>query len=525
MTRLRSLALSGVAVLALLAVSAPPIGGVDAVFTSGATLGAQSVSTATVSPLTGADASRGADGATHVAWDAPAGDPAYRVSRTVGDVTTALAPTISTGAGRTGFSDDLVEDADMITATPTAIGSGDAAACAVVGGAAYCWGPNFSGQVGDGTITRRAVPTRVVGMEGRTVTAVSGGSDTTCALADGSVFCWGGNYFGQVGDGTMTDRRVAQAVTGLGGQTIVAIDVGGEHACAVAATGALFCWGSNMTGQLGSSYGDAPYQTTAVAVPGLTGITQVAVGGRFTCALTDARAVYCWGDNSSGQLALNSVGGVVPTPTPVAGLTARSIHAGRDFVCSVIPTGLGVQCWGDNDFGQLGNGSTVDSPRPVAGFAGEVSTLETGIRHACVTLRVGGARCWGGNDNGQLGDGTTTHRTWAVAVARLGFRGVTSLSATEYTTCALLGDVVECWGGAGGGQIGDGSVHDGVVPPTPIWNGNFPREARCAAGWDLAGADRCIPGPDIAVRYRIDHTVAGWSPPAGLSVTAPYRAP
>jgi len=166
---------------------------------------------------------------------------------------------------------------------------------------AYCWGSNGYGQLGDGTVgTNRSAPVDVSG--GRAFTALVAGSNHTCGLVSGgTTYCWGSNLFGQLGDGTSgygTDRTAPVAVSG--GRTFTALVAGGYHTCGLVSGGTAYCWGGNYSGQLGD--GTTSQQLAPVEVSDGRVFTALVAGGNQTCGLVSGGTAYCWGDNSFGEL-------------------------------------------------------------------------------------------------------------------------------------------------------------------------------------------------------------------------------
>jgi len=383
-----------------------------------------------------------------------------------------------------------------------AVVAGGSQSCAVTdGGAAWCWGLNDSGQLGDGTEASRRTPTAVSGLTAGVTTIVAGFTHTCAVTTTGAMLCWGGNFTGQLGDGTTTGRSIPGVVSGLGTGVVAAAAGDGGHTCAVTSAGAVLCWGANSYGQLGD--GTTATRLAPVPVSGLaTGVVSIAAGWSHTCALTSAGGVLCWGRNSYGQLgdgtttnrltptpavglgsgvaaitadgsntcALTVAGGVLcwggrTTPTPVEGLGAGVVEvtAGKMHTCALTSAG-GVLCWGVNLVGELGNGTTTSSSTPVAvvGLSGGVAAVSAGGQFSCA-LTVGGALlCWGANNSGQLGDGTRTHRSTPVSVVGLGGSG---LSAGASHSCRLVyGGGAQCWGRGVDGQLGDGTAVGRSVP-------------------------------------------------------------
>jgi alpha-tubulin suppressor-like RCC1 family protein len=199
----------------------------------------------------------------------------------------------------------------------------------------------------------------------------------------------------------------------------VAAGSASAHACAVTSAGGAVCWGANFSGQLGD--GTTTDRTVPVAVSGLTNVAAMAVGSSQTCALTSEGSVSCWGYNADGQLGDGTTTNR-STPVAVNGLASEvtAIATGGLHTCA-LTSGGGVLCWGDNEDGALGDGTTTNHPAPVAvsGLASRVTAIAAGAAHTCALSSGGGVSCWGYNFYGQLGDGTTTQRNAPVAVSGL----------------------------------------------------------------------------------------------------------
>ena len=311
----------------------------------------------------------------------------------------------------------------LLVATPgmagpvTAVAAGAFHTCALTsGGGVMCWGLNGNGQLGDGTTTQRLAPVAVIGLSSG-VTAVAAGTHHTCAVTSGGgVSCWGDNIYGQLGDGTTTQRLTPVAVSGLS-SGVTAVAMGTYHTCAVTSVGGVWCWGYGATGQMGD--GTTTERHTPVAVSGLSsGVTAVAAGAYHTCAVTSGGGVWCWGDNGNGQLGDNTTT-QRHTPVAVSGLSSgvTAVAAGAYHTCART-SGGGVWCWGLNGNGQLGDGTTT--PRltlgAVSGLSSGVTAITAGYFHTCAVTSGGGLSCWGDNFYGQLGDGTTTDRVTPVTV-------------------------------------------------------------------------------------------------------------
>lgn len=341
------------------------------------------------------------------------------------------------------------------------------------GGGVKCWGDNTWGQLGDGTTTNHSMPIDVVGL-GSGVIAIAVGGYHTCALTtDDGVKCWGQNYYGQLGNGTMIDRNIVPVAVIELEDSITAITAGAEHTCALMTSNGIKCWGRNRYGQLGD--GTTTNRSTPVSVIGLgsevIGIT--ASGdptcgdeGHHTCALMSGGGIKCWGGNGYGQLGDGTTIGS-NVPVDVNGLESNSIAvaAGGIHTCALTTEG-GVKCWGRNEYGQLGDGATIQQNKPVdvVGLGSGMTAITVIGHHTCVLNSSGGVKCWGANWSGQLGDGTTTERSAPVDVVGLE-NGVLAIAAGGHHTCALIsGGAVKCWGQNRYGQLGDGTTIDRSLP-------------------------------------------------------------
>jgi alpha-tubulin suppressor-like RCC1 family protein/pimeloyl-ACP methyl ester carboxylesterase len=334
--------------------------------------------------------------------------------------------------------------------------------CALTtGGGIKCWGHNGSGQLGDGTASQRLAPVDINGLTSGVAAVAAGGSQICALTTGGGIKCWGSNYYGQLGDGTGISRYTPVDVSGLT-SGVVAIAAGGIHTCTLTTAGGVKCWGWNERGQLGD--GTTASRYTPVDVSGLTsGVAAIAAGNHHTCALTTGGGVKCWGWNEYGQLG-DGTTTVRLTPVNVSGLTSgvATIAVGGFHTCALL-TGGGAKCWGYNYWGQLGDGTTTVrlTPVNVSGLTSGVSTIAAGSFHTCALMTEGGVKCWGWNQFGQLGDGTTNNRLAPVNVSGL-TSGVAAITAVSFHTCALTtGGGVKCWGDNGSGQLG---IDPGWVP-------------------------------------------------------------
>ena len=340
-------------------------------------------------------------------------------------------------------------------------------------GRALCWGENGTGMLGDGTYGDRKMPVTVVRL-GHRVADVQAGWDHSCAVTTGGgVMCWGHNGDGELGDGTLQARSEPAFVADMDeGFTQVAL--GFDSACALSTGGGVVCWGYNGEGQLGD--GTRYTRTTPVGVAGLSsGVQSIAAGWDHTCALTAGGGVRCWGQNEHGELGDGTRIDRLQ-PVDVVGLSSGvvAVSAGFDQTCALLDDGA-VRCWGQNATGEVGDGTTTlrSSPVDVAGLSGDVASISAGYNHTCAVTTGGGALCWGANYSGELGDGTTTSRPSPVAVYG-STTGVAQISAGGWKHAGLTclrttSHAVMCFGANHGvsglepiGSLG-GQIGDGTT--------------------------------------------------------------
>ena len=308
-------------------------------------------------------------------------------------------------------------DVSGLTSGVQAIAAGgyDHTCALTTGGGVKCWGNNAYGQLGDGTTTTRQRPVDVSGLSSG-IRAITASRSHSCALTTGgSVKCWGWNKGGQLGDGTTTNRQMPVNVNGLT-SNVQAISASSTHTCALTTSGGVKCWGVNEYGQLGD--GTTTDRLTPVEVSGLTsGVQAITLVSGHTCVLTTEGGVKCWGYNYYGQVGDGTSNSRL-TPVDVSGLTSgvKSIATGGAHTCALTTSG-GVKCWGWNEWGQLGDGTTIErwTPVDVSGLTSGVQTISA-VDHTCALTMGGGVKCWGSNWYGQLGDGTTTTRPTPVDV-------------------------------------------------------------------------------------------------------------
>ncbi len=262
---------------------------------------------------------------------------------------------------------------------------------AVAADTILAWGDNSFGQFGNGTTTSSRTPVAVRLPAGTTVTAIAGSDTHSLALTSaGTVLAWGGNTFGQLGDGTTTSSSTPVAVRLPAGTTVTAIAAGANHSLAITSTGAVFAWGENRAGQLGDGTTTSSSTPVAVRLPAGTTVTAIAGGLGHSLAVTSTGTTLAWGGNARGQLGDGTTTGS-STPITVKLPPATAVAAG-DFHSLALTATDTVHAWGANSFGQLGDGSTSDSSTP----GRRPSARRRHRHHRCLRRRPqpGVNRCW-----------------------------------------------------------------------------------------------------------------------------------
>jgi alpha-tubulin suppressor-like RCC1 family protein len=317
-------------------------------------------------------------------------------------------------------------------------------------------------------------------------TSVSAGQDFTCGVTPlRTAYCWGRNVAGALGNGTTTNSTTPVAVSLPVGVLLDSVSAGQDHACGVSSTGAVYCWGGNDLGQLGT--GNTNPQTTPqlVSVTPAAIFTQVAAAAHFTCAVTTTNLILCWGLNFQGQLGnATNVGTKTPNPSPleVIGGPFRAVSATQGHACGLI-NGSGqdgfVACWGLNDQGQLGraggNFPPFDQNAQLIQGSVPYSAVSAGFRFTCaIEQGTAIADCWGLNDVGQLGT-TTLGSFQSSPVSVSGGLTFAQVSAGSGLACGVVtGGQGYCWGDNTFGQLGIGSTVPVPTPPQPrLVSGNL----------------------------------------------------
>ncbi|MGO8669787.1 MAG: RCC1 domain-containing protein [Capsulimonadaceae bacterium] len=485
------------------------------------------------------------------------------------------------GTGNTTSYDTPVEVNGLTGVIAVAAGY-DHSLALLQNGTVWAWGYNSTGELGNGSTTTSYIPVQVTGLSG--VTAISAGSGFSLALcSNGTVWGWGSNFWGQLGLGTAGTWDTAPHTTPAqvpGLPTITAISAGGNHSLAIDSSGNVWAWGFNMFGQLGNGTTDETNNPCPAPVEGLTNVVGIAGGGVHSLAVRVDGTAWAWGCNSSGQLGngttTNSCVPVeVEDPTGNTYLTKVSaVAAGASHSIAIVPPvspyGVGiVSSWGDNSYGELGNGTTTGSTVPVSlanlpplismsaiaaggdhsliipaeypmatfgeGNYGELgdgqsptgptpsltyvtppsgpyegmlmpsgmTAVSDGQYHCLALSATGTVSAWGDNNYGQLGNGGTSSS--AIPVAVNGLSGVVAIAAGYYHSLALLQNgTVWAWGYNSNGELGSGTTsYSYSSTPVQVVDPTDP------TGY-LTGITAIAAGGDFSLALRSDGCVVGW---------------
>lgn len=334
-------------------------------------------------------------------------------------------------------------------------------------GTLWCWGHNTWGELGIGTSGLGAEKSFPVQVDAGTATwaSTSAGGGHVCAIrSDGTLWCWGFNFNGEVGDGTTAERSSPVQV---GASTDWrSVSAGAGHSCGIRSDSSLWCWGGNPHGELGNNT-DAGGLTPGLVDAGTPHWASVSAGGGHTCGTRTDGTLWCWGFNFDGQLGQGTRADKSFPEQVGTGIDWVSVSAGGSHTCATQSDGS-LWCWGDNSYGQLGNGTGADngSPGQVDGGS-DWTSVSAGDRHTCGTRSNGTLWCWGNGADGALGNGTSglnVVRTTPVQVSG-GATDWASVSGGGSHSCATRTDqTLWCWGANWFGQLGDHSQTDQPVP-------------------------------------------------------------
>ena len=332
----------------------------------------------------------------------------------------------------------------------TQIATGTVSDCGIRSpGTLWCSGRNAAGQLGLGDTTNRATPTQVG--TATTWVSVDVGDAHACGLrADGTIWCWGANNEGQIGNGNYDQQNSPVQLTSPSPTGWSQLSVGWNTNCAVRNDTSLYCWGSNVYGQIGDGGPSTRTSPVAVTVPSATGWTIMTAGDRVMCALRTGNTLYCWGIGDSGQLGQgNTASSTIPVQVP--GTSWASMGLDRYTVCG-IKTDRSLWCWGVNTEGEAGVGTNANVLSPTqVGSGTNWQKVAGGQFHTCATQTDSTLWCWGANNAGQVGDSTTTYRNVPVPVTSPVSTGwaLTTMGVSADRSCAGRSDgTLWCWGQA-----------------------------------------------------------------------------
>jgi alpha-tubulin suppressor-like RCC1 family protein len=353
----------------------------------------------------------------------------------------------------------------------TSVATGDAHTCALkADGSLWCWGKNDKGQLGNGTTNDALAPSRVVDSSGLpfmgAVKVVAGSQFTCVRKSDGSVACWGANDAGQLGVGANPTTTPYEANPQLVALSLVTdVGTGAKHACAslMGMTGtSLWCWGANDSGQIGPSGGATNTMPVQAVDKGNQPIKAIAVAGGLshTCAIAPDHTLWCWGSDVDGEL---GDGAMAPMNTAVQvaslGTHVNGVTLGAHVTCA-LSDGNVVSCFGLNDHGQAGVPGGAPVAVPTALALPSLTRVALGAAHACARQVGGGVWCWGSDSNGQLGDSSASDSPTPKQVRG----GAGAVAGGLAHSCAARADGLDCWGADASAQLGDGMKVDESHP-------------------------------------------------------------
>ncbi len=359
-----------------------------------------------------------------------------------------------------------------------------------------CWGSNEAGQLGYGGLEGVLLPKDVMLRKGgadvrfQSLTSgvnlvkddvdlvfqsvVAGGKHACGSTIDNVLYCWGNNQFGQLGNGASSDfiPNPSYAVTG---KLFMNYDLGRNHTCGVSTDKNVWCWGSNEFGQLGNGESRLKQSEVPVQVLSSEKFRSVSITRNTSCGISINNEGYCWGDNSRGQLGNGKLGGVSYIPIKLSNGSSDWVYLSSGtgkHICG-IDTYDNLYCWGNNDKGQIGNGSESVIPVRVPehiSFRRQFVQVTTGLDHTCARDNDGYVYCWGSNQYGQLGIDKSVYKPTVPVAINGRYSTWSSISAGDYFTCGVSQGKSYCWGRNNQGQLGANSRFD---ESRPVWINSY----------------------------------------------------
>jgi alpha-tubulin suppressor-like RCC1 family protein len=315
--------------------------------------------------------------------------------------------------------------------------------------------------------------------------SIAAGAFHTCALTtQGEAWCWGSNAGCELGASPCGNSRTSpvRVATTL---RFASLALGQDYSCALTEAGAAWCWGQNESGMFGN--GNTSSSLRPVAVGGGHVFESITAGYRHVCALKASGEAWCWGANNDGQLGIGDDQAAVSSPVRVSGNhTFAMLGAGSENTCGLTPEGI-AWCWGENSDGESGDGTGSDVSRPVRVAGNHVFTaISVGEYHSCGVKSTGALWCWGWNESGQIGDGSALSRLVPAAVS--GSDQFASVHASGWSTCALtVSGAAKCWGENFEGQLGIGSTGDRSTPVSVSGSHRFKKLNDGGLGYHVCG--------------------------------------
>ncbi len=372
--------------------------------------------------------------------------------------------TFTVDAEETAVTLVLPPPMEIVPSSTVSLGE-DHSAAITEDGSLYLWGNNFNGQLGNGTEEDSSTPVKIMD----NVAAVNLGGDwmshSAAITEDGSLYMWGGNDNGQLGNGTEEDSSTPVKIM----DNVAAVSLGAYHSAAITEDGSMYLWGSNSSGKLGN--GTTTKSSTPIKI--MDNVAAVSLGGGHSAAITEDGSLYMWGLNYYGQLGDGNSGGTIlyydegiDSSTPIKIMDhVAAVSLGDDHSAAITEDGS-LYLWGDNYYGQLGNGTGKNSSTPIK-IMDNVAAVSLGAYHSAAITEDGSLYLWGYNAHGQLGNGTTTFSPTPIKI----MDNVAAVSLGKDHSAAITEDgSLYLWGYNAHGQLGDGTKTSGH-PPIKIMDG------------------------------------------------------